>query len=94
MWKGGNLFCDQSSSAIFVHGNELCALYNLACARFDLDGAGQHISPCPLARVADESVSLHGPNDRMRRHRDMHHDRPALGTMRSGVNCDARRHGL
>jgi hypothetical protein len=92
--KGEDLFGDQSLSAIIVSGNNLGALCNLARAGFGLDGAGQHISARSLARVTHESISLHGPNDRMGRDCDMHHDRSALGTMRGVVDCVARRHGL
>jgi len=94
VWRGGNLFCDQALSVIIVSGNELGALCNLACGRFELNGARQHISPRSLACVTDESIPLNGPNDRMGRHRDVHHDRPALRTVRSVLGCVARRHGL
>ena len=76
-----------------VSGNGLCALCNLARARRYLDSARQHVSPRSLACVADESISLHGPHNRMGRYSNVHHFRPALRTMRSGVYV-ARRHDL
>ena len=92
--RSESLFCDQASSAIIVGGNNLSALCNPGCVRLDLDCARQHISPRPLAGVTDESIPLHGPDDGMLRYRNVHHDCPALGTMRSVVNSIARRHGL
>ena len=72
-------------------GTNLSALCNLACG-ISLESARQHVSPRSLAGVTDERVSLHGPDDGVGRHRNMDHDRPALGTMRSVVDSVARRH--
>ena len=56
----------------------LGVLCGLAFTEVDVRFSGKHVRPGAFAGIADESISLHVAYDRMRRHRNVHHTRPAL----------------
>lgn len=59
-----------------------------------LGSSRKHVCPRTFAGIADERVPLHVTHDRMGRHRNVHHARPALRANRFGIDKVRRRHTL